>query len=222
MFRPDNPLMIFLNKMADVIILNLLFIVCSLPIITIGASWTAVYYVTVKMVKNEESYIWKDFLKSFRLNFKQATTIWLLNLLVILVLAGDVYIMMTGAVDGIPKVAYLATVVVCVVVIAEMVFVYPMLSHFSNTTINTLKNSLLLAIANLPYTVAFVVITAAPFALIISTSWGIKAAPLLLLLGVSGPAYLCSMIWKIIFDKLDPVTEDRGEEDVKEEGKKSE
>lgn len=218
MFKPDNPLMIFLSKLADIMILNLLFIICSLPIITIGASITAMYYVAVKLVKNEESYIWKDFFKSFKLNFKQATIIWMINLIVLVVLFGDIYIMMTGSIEGVPSIAYIATVLVAIVVMAAMVFVYPMLSHFSNTIVNTFKNSLLLAVANLPYTVVFIVVTLAPFAIVFSTPWGMKVSPLLLLLGFSGPAYLCSTIWRMIFSKLDPTTKDQGEENVEEEG----
>ena len=88
-FSPDSPVISFLGKIADLIIINLLVIICSLPIFTIGASWTAMYYVTVKMVKNEESYVTKDFFKSFKQNFRQATVIWLINLIVLLVLGAD-------------------------------------------------------------------------------------------------------------------------------------
>ena len=69
LFNLDSPIMVFLSKMADLLILNLLALICCIPIITIGASMTAMSYVTLKMVRDEECYIAKDFFKSFRQNF---------------------------------------------------------------------------------------------------------------------------------------------------------
>ena len=70
-------------------LLNILFLVCSLPIFTIGASFTAMYYVTLKLAENEEGYIARGFLKSFKQNFKQATIIWLILLFFGIVLVLD-------------------------------------------------------------------------------------------------------------------------------------
>ena len=81
-FNLDSPLMTFLSKMADLMILNLLTLICCIPIITAGDAMTALYYMTVKMVKNEECYLVKGYFKSFKENFKQATIIWLIALLV--------------------------------------------------------------------------------------------------------------------------------------------
>ena len=92
LFDIDNPVIAFLSRLADLIGLNFLFLICCLPVFTIGAAWTALYYVTVKMVRKEESYIWKDFFKSFRENFKQATLIWLINMLVLAIFAADMLI----------------------------------------------------------------------------------------------------------------------------------
>ena len=82
MFKIDSPLMNFLNKVADIMILNALFILCCLPVFTIGASLSAAYYICYKMIRNEDSYIVKGFFKSFKENFKQATVIWLFVLLI--------------------------------------------------------------------------------------------------------------------------------------------
>ena len=71
-----------MNKVADLCILNIICLVCCIPIVTAGASITAMYYVTLKMVRNEEAYIVRSFFKSFKDNFKQATII---NLIMIAV-----------------------------------------------------------------------------------------------------------------------------------------
>ena len=77
LFRMDSPLMRFLTKIADLMVLNILFCVTSIPLITIGASWTALYSVTLKMVRDEEGSVSRSYFRSFRQNFRQATLLWL-------------------------------------------------------------------------------------------------------------------------------------------------
>ena len=77
----DNVVMRALGKMGDMICLNVMWVICCIPIITIGASTTALYTVMLRMVKNEEGYIFRGFLKAFKSNFKQSTLIWLILLL---------------------------------------------------------------------------------------------------------------------------------------------
>ena len=77
LFNMDSPIMRFLSRVCDIMILNILCIVFCIPIIT-AASVTAMYTVTLKMVRGEESYIFKGFLKAFKENFKQSTIIWLI------------------------------------------------------------------------------------------------------------------------------------------------
>ena len=94
-FSVEGPLFSGLGRLADLFWLNILFIVCSLPIFTIGASTTALYYVTLKMVKNEEGHITKSFFRAFKENFRQSTLIWLMVMLVGALLFGD-YLIMNG------------------------------------------------------------------------------------------------------------------------------
>ena len=74
-FKFESPVMQFIGKVADFILLNLLTIVCSLPIITFGAAYTAKYYVSMKIVRGEEGTLFKSYFKSFKENFKQSTII---------------------------------------------------------------------------------------------------------------------------------------------------
>lgn len=83
--------------MADLIILNLLFLLCCIPIVTIGPAITAMYYVTMKMVRNEEAYIARSFFKSFKENFKQGLGIWLIALVLIILEFMDFIIMNSSA-----------------------------------------------------------------------------------------------------------------------------
>ena len=85
-FRFESPVMQFIGKVADFILLNLLTLVCSLPIITFGAAYTAKYYVSMKIIRGEEGTLFKAYFKSFKENFKQATLIWIIQLVVLCVL----------------------------------------------------------------------------------------------------------------------------------------
>lgn len=220
MFKSDSPLVNFLNKITDIVLLNILLIVVSLPIITIGAAWTAAYYVTVKMVKNEESYLLKDFFKSFRQNFFQATTIWMINIVVVGIYSLALYTCSGGSIDSMSRSMFVVFVIIGVCIAAMMVFVYPILSHFDNTVANTIRNAALLSIGNLPYAVWFMALSALPV-IILCTPLGSRALPILLIVGLSGPIYICSFGWQKIFIRLEPreVSEDS---EQKEESEQSE
>ena len=78
-FNLDNPVWNFMSKVADLVILNILVMLCSLPVVTAGAAWTAMHFVTIRMARKEERYVVKDFFRSFKENFRQATVIWILR-----------------------------------------------------------------------------------------------------------------------------------------------
>lgn len=76
LFCRDSPLWRALTKVVDLIWLNILFVICCIPVFTVGAALSAMYSVTLKMCVNEEGAISQDFFKAFRENFKQATILW--------------------------------------------------------------------------------------------------------------------------------------------------
>lgn len=209
LFSLDNPFWNFMGKVADLVILNALALICSIPIVTIGASWTALYYVTIRIVRKEEGYIIRDFFRSFKENFKQATIIWLLVLAVVAVFIGDfaIYRMMP---EQIPQAFMIVVVVLAYFVLGTVVYVFPVLSRFHNTTMNTIKNAFLLSVINIPFTIIFMILIIIPFILGIFV---IELAPIVLLMGIALPAFLSSMIFVRIFRKIEPCenTEEAGE-----------
>ena len=82
-FKFDSPVMQFMAKVADMIILNILTLVLSIPIVTFGAAYTAKYYVSMKIIRGEESTVFKPYFKAFKDNFKQATLIWMIQLIIL-------------------------------------------------------------------------------------------------------------------------------------------
>ena len=92
LFNPESRFMEALSTISDLMILNLVTLVCCLPVITIGAALTGMHYVLLKMVRREEGYIVRSYFKSFKENFLQATIIWILFLLFLGIFFLDIYL----------------------------------------------------------------------------------------------------------------------------------
>ncbi|NBJ91880.1 YesL family protein [Parablautia muri] len=203
-FNMDSPLFSFLNKVADLIILNLLTLICCIPIFTVGAAMTGLNYVCLKMVRNEEGYIARGFFKSFKQNFKQATIIWLIILLVVGVLAGDVFIMRYSNV-AFPTWIKMALLAVGLIVIVALMHVFPVLARFDNTIKNTFRNSLYMGILTLPKTILMIVFWILPIVIMMLS---FQAFPFVFLLGISGPAFLCALLYNKTFKRFEPEQEE--------------
>ena len=130
--------------------LNLLWLICSLPIFTMGTATTALYYVSLKVIRGEEGSIAAMFFRSFRENFRQATGIWLILLALGLFLAGDGYILYHLRLSSSGTAAVLWTLILAVVIAAAVVYVivleyvFPLLASVENTSRAMLKNAFLI------------------------------------------------------------------------------
>ena len=217
-FSLDSPFVQFMNRVADIMWLNILFVICCIPVITVGASVTAMYYVTLKMVRNEESYITKSFFKSFKLNFKQATVIWL-----ILLFAGGLlffdYAIMTGRFgvnienSTLASIMQVLLIVVLIFYIFTSTFVFPVLSKFYNSIKNTIKNAFIMSIRHFPVTLSCIAIGIVVALLIIYV-------PIMLMFSIfllfSLAAYACSFLFVRVFDKYIPEQKDEDTENTEE------
>ena len=200
----DSPFMRFLNRVADLMIMNFLMMLCCIPVITAGAAFTAMHYVLLKIVRGEEGYLIKGFFKSFKENFKQATIIWLLMLLVIVVYAGDSFIFNYSGLTF-PKALVIAVVAVAVVLVMISVYVFPLQARFENSVKNTLKNAMILAFANLPRTLLMLGCYVLPVVIAYFSNYALL---FVFLFGISAPAYAAAWIYSGIFKKLEPETEE--------------
>ncbi len=140
----------FILKLCYACMLNLLWLVCSLPIFTAGASTTALYYASLKIVRGEDSHVTAHFFKAFKENFKQATQLWMLLLGIGLFLGLDCYILfhLRQSSHGTAAVAWtlLLALVIAVIVVYFIVleYVFPLLASVSNTNLAMLRNSFLI------------------------------------------------------------------------------
>lgn len=195
MFKLDSPLMNFLGKVCDLLILNILALICSIPVITAGASITAVYYICYKLIKNEEGYIVRGFFKAFKDNFKQSTLIWLLQLLIMFVLVMDFRIIVASGLNF-PKPLVIAVIACSMIFYLGMLFALPLQARFENKVKNTIKNSFLMFFSHLPTTIIMVLISILPFVMMYFVS---RITPIVLLMGFSVVAYMQSFFILRVF-----------------------
>ena len=198
-FDNEGPLMLFLSKVADLVWLNVLTFLCCIPIITAGASLTAMYTVTIKMVNKEEGYISRNFFQAFKKNFKQATIIWGGILLLAILFYGDYRIVNYSGIVF-PKALPVALTAVMLLLYCTFLYLFPVLARYDNSIKNTIKNSFLLSISNLPKTIVMIAIN---LALPVAVYFSQALFPILFLLGLTLPAYLSSLLFVGIFKKIE-------------------
>lgn len=198
LFNLDSPVMRALSRMADLLILNFFALICCIPIVTAGASFTAMHYMCLKMARNEETYVVRGFFKSFKDNFKQATIIWLMCLVVFALLAGDFYLLMV--IPNLHMVLRVIIFVTAIVVCCAATFVFPVLAKFDNTVKQTIKNAFLISVIQFPKTVVMFIMNWLPWVLMFSV---IQIAPLCIFFGLSAPAFASAYLYNGFFKKME-------------------
>lgn len=213
MFKLDSPLMNFLNKVADIMILNVLFLIFSIPFFTIGAAFSAAYYMAFKMVKNEETYIVRGFWKAFKDNFKQGTVIWLLLVVVLGILTADFRIIMYSGIEFAQWIR-IAMMVVTFLVLLGVMFLFPLQARFVNPVKNTIKNAFLMAISHLPTAVLLIGIYAVP---VIVFYFVPQSLPIMILLAFGLVIYLKSFLLLRVFKRYEEALVDISSESFEED-----
>lgn len=157
LFSLDNPVMRFLTKLFDVMYLSILWFVFSIPIITIGASTTAMYYATVKVIRRDRGYIFQEFWKSFKLNFLQATLSWIIIVVGTLLFFFNVKFALT--LQG--KAGTLLTLIygfMGILVLGCGMYLFPVLSRFTMKFSQLIKISVFLFFKHIPRSLLMAVI----------------------------------------------------------------
>lgn len=151
MFSMEGPLWRALNLIADVMILHFLWLVCSLPLVTIGPATTALYYAIMKRIRTNEGQVYTNFIKSFKENFRQATILWLIVAAAAAVLWLDLNFCFTwgGAAGKIMLAGCSLLLVPCWMV---LLYLFPVLAKFTGSLYDVFKNSLLMSVRHLPFT----------------------------------------------------------------------
>ncbi len=195
----DNVVMRGIGKIGDMICLNVMWLICCIPIVTIGASTTALYTVMLRLVKNEEGYIFRGFFKAFKSNFKQSTIIWLIILILGIVWTIDFRV--AGLLPGTAGVVLSAIFLTLgFLLLSVTIYIFPLTARYENGIKATFKNALILTAAKLPYTLLMAAVTiVAVIASLWSTFTLMFSLPLWLMIGGSLIAWVNSYILRKVF-----------------------
>lgn len=201
-FNYDNPVWRFIGKFWDVLVINFLWIICSIPIVTIGSSTTAMYYVTLKLARDEDGYTIQSFFKSFKENFKQATAIWLIFLLTGLLLAVDVYYFMRLVAPSTLRTVMISIFLAMVFVwFAMFTYVFPLQARFYNPVKRTIFNSFFMSVRHVFHTMGMLAVDAGILFL------SITYIPQISIFGVALIAFFNSYMLNSVFSKYMPKQE---------------
>jgi len=135
------------NRFGDLFVLNIYFFVTCIPIVTIGTSFTALYTVTAKMVKNDDGPISKEYFKAFKANLKQGVILWLIDIAYITLMALE-YSYTLYHNDQISRVLFIAVGAEFFLFALAFPLQFPLLSRYDNTALRTVFNALVLAFSH--------------------------------------------------------------------------
>lgn len=219
LFDYDNPFFTLMSRIWDLMILNFLAVLFCIPVITAGASVTALYYVTLKMAEDRESHIYRSFLKAFKDNFFQSTAIQIILWLIGAVLAVDFWYVVLGgtglpanpdaghagvgfSISGIFQTGSPVRLAMAVIFLALLViylftslYVFAVQARFINPVLRTVSNAFMMSVRHLPSTVFMVILNAAFFYIAVNyASW-------LAFWALSGPLYMNSVLLSRVFKR---------------------
>ena len=195
-FDMDNPLMQILAVAADLLVLNLLTILCSLPILTAGAALAALCDQTALRVRGEDPGLLKSYFRSFAAYWKKGTLLWLL----LLAAAGLLYFDYLAALVYAPLLRY-PVAAIAVLVMATAKYAFPLLTRFDGRLFPGIKNAAVMMVAYFPRTLGMVVFAVVFWMLAIRYyQYGV---PLLLLFGLSLPCYVNALLLRRVFDQME-------------------
>lgn len=200
LFSLDNPVIRFFCLIGNLWMLNILWLVCSLPIFTLGASTTALVYSCMKL-RAEEGYIFKNFFKSFKENFRQSTILWLIYLVVGALLALGLIFWNNYKIPG-SKIIWGLVLAMAILYCISILYVFAIQSKFVNTIKNTIKYSFLIAFTHIKETIMLALIVAGVVLANIFTIFIVNF--ITLNVGMSIVNYWMSAHYQEIFEKYIP------------------
>lgn len=202
LFNPENPVMRLLTFLCDMMYINLLFLLTSLPLFTIGASLTAMYSVLFKRIRNEDPSIAKAYFSAFKQNFKQSTLFWLPSSFLIVFLSIDVYIAHNHIGDSLSFLQYPIAILIFII-LAIIIYIFPQLAAFDTPSKQVLKNAALLSLANFPTTIfVFAVHIFLILLADLSATMLFIVLSIMMFLGIATMYYFFTLFFRRIFNKL--------------------
>lgn len=203
LFDPDSPLMEALSFIGRLILVNICFLLCCIPVVTIGAACTALYTVTLAQAENRElTSALGTFFAAFKRNFVQATVLWLIMLGFGALLFFDFRALTAGPFEG-NRLMSILFMIGAICYVPTLTFLFPVQAKFDNTVFNTLKNSLALGFAKFPQMLFMAALHFLPLIfLYFSQVFFFRTLILWIIIAFAATAQINSYLLRRIFRKL--------------------
>ncbi len=202
LFSLDNPFMQFLSRVADLMLLNVMTIVLCLPVFTAGAALAALHKVCQNMVFETDAGIFMPFLRAFRDNFRQATLVWLVELVVTAALVCDVLLVM--AYFGKSTVMYVLLGVLAFLAAGICAYLIPLIARYNNTLRQHVNNAAVLAVVKLPKTLLLVLMNLLPVLLaLLSLKVFVQTLIFWVIIGFAFMAFLQESLLRSVYEQLE-------------------
>ncbi len=198
LFKVDGPVTEFFAKVFNLFYLNLLTLVLCLPVITAGAAFTALDYCALKIIRDREGAVTKEYFHSFKQNFKEATLIWLIYLAVILVGVLDFVILRRSGMGAAFLVLF---AILALILLVGMAYTFAFLSRYTDPIGKTLKNAWLTGLIRLPRSLALAILLLV-WGLLLYSFW-LYLMPLMVMFGFSVPAVIIMALLNRVFKEME-------------------
>ena len=156
--RPENPVLAFMEKVFNMMLANVLFLICCIPVFTIGASLSGLLQVVEDQIYHEEEPVLRRFFGAFRENFRQSTAAFLMLLVFLTGMICNALLTLTYLRGWIAQMVYIFLGVLTALVLSIMSYFFPMIVRYRNTLKDHFNNSLILTIVKLPRTVVMLLL----------------------------------------------------------------
>ncbi len=203
LFSMDNPVWRAIGRLVDLVWINILTLVCALPVFTAGASFTAMYDVLLRMAEDRQGALTGRFFRAFRKNFLPATKLWLCALAVLAVYGYNLWLVHAGALDGLgalKKVSLGVILLILFLLIVMMHYCFGLTARYENSMGRTVKNAALLTIAFFPKSFCMGVLTFFPLALTLLSDYFFW---LWFLYGLAYPGWLIARLMATVFARME-------------------
>lgn len=203
-FSSDSGFSRFMNILFDILYVGILWLACSLPLITAGAATTAAYYAMSKCVRHKTGYIGREFFHSFKANFRQIVTLTLLLWFVVGILAIDLYYVWTHE-SQLNNALFVVLLFILFVVMGIAIYAGPILSRFHKKNMDLIRTALYVLFRYLPLTIAIQIVSVAALVGIYLMPWAVLFIP-------GGYLYALSFPMERILGRMMPPVDEDSEE----------
>lgn len=204
LFNLDNPFLQFLARVGDMILVNFMFLICSLPVVTIGASLTGLYKAAQDICVEEDRSSVKTFFRAFRENFKQATAAWLLALIFFVGMGCNLLLVAAYLTGSAAQVCKWLVYFITFLMLSIVCYLFPLIARYENTLRQHFINACVLAVVKLPRTVLAVVLNTLPLIVAyLSFPTFIRTLVFWLTLGFSMTSYITSILFQPVFTEIE-------------------